>query len=143
MGLAQNAGPTNLKGLQLCLRNDDIAIDKNAKQIDTEARQAFARVVATKLSAYRILYRDGLCLNKGSGNIIISVNTLDGVNGALFYTVDFEVYDLFLTPGVTSIYRSTIMGYTHSTGQTLATRMNTTIGELIDQFAADYAKANP
>jgi hypothetical protein len=103
--------------------------------------------ITNRLKAYRIP-NDVLCnsIRPKSTGFVYGVVTLTGPINNIYrgYSVKFEEFtSAYTDDGVVTLWDNYVVGVSSYDQRGLADKLKTTMSDLIDKFAADYALANP
>lgn len=139
--LAANPGPENLKNLSLCFRLTSVQVKPETAVLITNLQKDIFKKVSIKLKAYRIPYIEKCDTSKEQ--IFFQVDTTQAGNGTLVYSLDMNIFEYDLKPRHVSIYSLGTFGISAYRGDELGNKMIDAFSQMIDDFAADYATANP
>lgn len=143
--LASNAGPDNLKHASLCFNISSINLSPEANILAPGIKSEVFRNVSNKLKAYRIPYSKTCDIT----NQIISLEFYLSEKSKIdiyAFTSSLNVIEFNLKPRGVSIYNlggfGTI-GANNAKNNSLISAVTSEFSQSIDEFAADYATANP
>lgn len=141
--LGKNADFRNLKSVFPCF-------DQNNVQVSTDATKAIDKsqiftFINNKLAAYRIPITNNDLCDSMPWFIHIQIEGTKNVQGIWLYQYTLNVFDKSsgLYEGWVNIWNTGAYGFAPASTFDLLADAKDSFGEIIDEFAADYAKANP
>ncbi|UQN08632.1 hypothetical protein [Deinococcus sp. QL22] len=138
--LAGNSGPDNLRNINLCFGPDSVQIAPVLKTAAPGLNAAIYEKINTKLRAHRIPF---LACQGTSTELYIQMDSFEAFSGNHVYMIALEITAYDILPQVVVTWSAGHLGSSGQRGKKLTTDFTTIVSGLLDQFAADYATANP
>lgn len=139
---AASITPDNLRRAPLCFSSTQVQIDPRLEADVPGLTDTLTQRVTNRVTAYRLPIRSAC--TPADVRLWVQVDAVKLTSGARAYNTTLNVYAN--TPGfaqVVTVYNLGVYGVTPDQGTALIDYLWSSTSPMIDQFAADWAKANP